>query len=179
MQKIHNENLVCNIHGVSHSKDISFAPANQETLSLASLCHLGALVTTIALCVQSHLPFCYRLPMADLTHKQKQFIVEYERDRCGARAAVRAGYSPRSARVTACRLLANANIRCEIERRADELQRELALSRNSVARRLTDAASSAKAQGDFRLLLRAWQEIAIVLGYYPVGTRRIQKSVLD
>ena len=41
--------------------------------------------------------------------KQSRFVREYAVDCNGAAAAVRAGYSPRSAKVTASRLLTKAN----------------------------------------------------------------------
>ena len=42
--------------------------------------------------------------------KQTRFVREYAVDCNGAAAAVRAGYSPRSAKVTASRLLTKANV---------------------------------------------------------------------
>lgn len=49
--------------------------------------------------------------------QQERFIEEYIRCRKGAEAARRAGYSDKSARVQASRLLTNANILKEIEER--------------------------------------------------------------
>lgn len=45
-----------------------------------------------------------------MTPKQKRFVEEYLIDLNGTQAAIRAGYAPRSADVTAARLLANARI---------------------------------------------------------------------
>ena len=45
-----------------------------------------------------------------LTAKQLKFTREYAVDGNGAQAAIRAGYSPNSARIEASRLLTNANI---------------------------------------------------------------------
>ena len=45
-----------------------------------------------------------------LTPKQLKFTREYAVDGNGAQAAIRAGYSPNSARIEASRLLTNANI---------------------------------------------------------------------
>ncbi len=50
-----------------------------------------------------------------LTGRQERFVAEYQVDRCGARAAIRAGYSPGSAKVQASRLLTNANIRVRVD----------------------------------------------------------------
>ena len=45
-----------------------------------------------------------------ISRKRRQFCHEYIKDFIGAQAAVRAGYSERSSRVTASRLLADANV---------------------------------------------------------------------
>lgn len=52
-----------------------------------------------------------------LTAQQERFIEEYIKCRKGAEAARRAGYAVDSARVTASKLLSNANILKEIEER--------------------------------------------------------------
>ena len=52
---------------------------------------------------------------ANLTARQRAFVLEYAVDRNGTRAAIRAGYSERGARVQACRMLTNANIQAEID----------------------------------------------------------------
>jgi len=54
--------------------------------------------------------------------KWEAFINEYLRDFNGAQAAIRAGYSPRSARQHAHRLLTNDDILNEIRARLDEMQ---------------------------------------------------------
>ena len=51
-----------------------------------------------------------------LTARQKLFALEYLKDFNGARAAVRAGYSARTAKAAASRLLTNVYLRAEIER---------------------------------------------------------------
>ena len=52
--------------------------------------------------------------------RQEKFCLEYISGKSGQKAAANAGYSPRSARVTASRLLTKANI----QRRIAELQNE-------------------------------------------------------
>ncbi len=51
-----------------------------------------------------------------LTPKQKRFCVEYIVDFDGTKAAVRAGYSPKTAAAQASRLLKNVNVQIEIKR---------------------------------------------------------------
>lgn len=66
-----------------------------------------------------------------LTAQQELFVEEYIKCRKGAEAARRAGYSPNSAKVTASRLLTNANVLKEIEERtkANAMGLDEALSR--------------------------------------------------
>jgi phage terminase small subunit len=75
-----------------------------------------------------------------LNRRQRAFIVHYTGDAKwnGAEAARLAGYSERAARITASRLLTNANIQAEIEKRLTEL----ALSAGEILVRLGDQATS-------------------------------------
>lgn len=52
-----------------------------------------------------------------LTPKQSRFVAEYLKDCNGTQAAIRAGYSKRTANEQASRLLAKANIRGELDKR--------------------------------------------------------------
>ena len=78
----------------------------------------------------------------ELTEKQAAFVREYILDRNGTRAAIRAGYSPKSARVIASELLAQPHIwarvlsaqaqRAErVDVRSDKVLSEMALLANS------------------------------------------------
>lgn len=58
----------------------------------------------------------------ELTSKQKRFCEEYLIDLNATQAAIRAGYTEKSARVTACKMLTNANI----EQKISELMEERA-----------------------------------------------------
>lgn len=51
-----------------------------------------------------------------LTRKQRAFVAEYVKDWNGTQAAIRAGYSKRTANEQAARLLANVSIRAEVDR---------------------------------------------------------------
>lgn len=62
--------------------------------------------------------------MVALTPRQERFVQEYLKDLNGAQAAIRAGYSPRSAKEQASRLLTNANVADAVARaKADQLGR--------------------------------------------------------
>lgn len=55
-------------------------------------------------------------PPALLRGKRRRFITEYLKDKNGTRAAVRAGYSPKTARAIASELLTFPDVRAELNR---------------------------------------------------------------
>ena len=101
-----------------------------------------------------------------ITQKQSAFVRGYVKHSNAAKAARDAGYAPKSARVTACRLLTKANIKAEIaaERRRYEL--EIGLDRAAVTRELAKALDLAKLQADPAKMVAAAREIGRVCGYY-------------
>lgn len=56
-----------------------------------------------------------------LNSRQERFAQEYVKDFNSTQAAVRAGYAERSAKVTASRLLTNANVQARVEELANEV----------------------------------------------------------
>ena len=74
----------------------------------------------------------------ELAGKQELFCQEYVVDYNGTQAAIRAGYKEKSARVTASKLLTNANILARVhEIQKDQLDR-LALSQDFVVLQLLE-----------------------------------------
>lgn len=59
-----------------------------------------------------------------LTPKQVKFIDEYLIDRNGKQAAIRAGYSPRSAEVQASKMLRKGKVKAEIGRRVEKMSKD-------------------------------------------------------
>lgn len=76
-----------------------------------------------------------RIPAED---KRMRFIQEYPKDNNGAAAAVRAGYAPKTAHVTASRLLRDANIRAAIQKAQAELAAEAKLDAQAYWRHLRE-----------------------------------------
>lgn len=70
--------------------------------------------------------------MAKLTLRQKTFIDEYMIDFNGAQAAIRAGYSPRTAREQACDLLTRPHIQDELSRRMALRSRRTGVNQDRV-----------------------------------------------
>lgn len=69
-----------------------------------------------------------------LTPRQEMFIREYLIDLNGTQAAIRAGYSPKTANEQASRLLANANIRSLVQDQMDKRANDLGIDANYVLR---------------------------------------------
>jgi len=81
------------------------------------------------------------MPEANMTPKQKAFVLEYIKDFNASQAAIRAGYSPKTSRLTGHRLITNDNIKAEIDK---EYERR-AMSANEVLSRMTDIAQGSAA----------------------------------
>lgn len=80
----------------------------------------------------------------ELTPKQQRFIDEYLVDLNGTQAAIRAGYSPKTAREQATRLLANVRVAAELQKRRERLKNKLEISQERV---LAELAAIAFANG--------------------------------
>lgn len=74
--------------------------------------------------------------MAGLTVRQQVFVQEYLIDLNGTQAAIRAGYSPRSADVEASRLLANAKVAEAVARAKAERSARIGLTADRVLEEL-------------------------------------------
>lgn len=70
--------------------------------------------------------------MRKITEKQKRFADEYLIDLNGTQAAIRAGYSPKTANEQASRLLANVNVQEYIQEQRGKLADKLDLSKERV-----------------------------------------------
>lgn len=74
--------------------------------------------------------------MSNLNEKQKRFADEYLIDLNATQAAIRAGYSSRSAAEQASRLLKNAKVRAYIDERMAELSRRTGVNQERILREL-------------------------------------------
>lgn len=78
--------------------------------------------------------------MAKLTDKQNRFIAEYLVDFNATQAATRAGYSPKTAAAQAARLLTNANVQAEIQKRQKKTEAKLEISQERIIQELVSIA---------------------------------------
>lgn len=91
------------------------------------------------------------LKRIQLNPQQKAFIREYIKDNNGTQAAIRAGYSKRTARQQATRLLAHVHIRAEIDKLLEKLQNEAILTKQQALSIL-----SKQAKGDLTDLMNEY-----------------------
>ena len=70
--------------------------------------------------------------MAKLTAKQQRFVEEYLIDLNATQAAIRAGYSPKTANEQGARLLANASVQEAIAKAMAERSRRTGISQDRV-----------------------------------------------
>ena len=75
-----------------------------------------------------------------MTAKQQRFCEEYLIDMNATRAAIRAGYSPKSAKTNGPRLLENAGVRARVEAMMARLSRRTGVSAERVVRELARVA---------------------------------------
>lgn len=102
-----------------------------------------------------------------LTAKQARFVQEYLVDGNGAGAAVRAGYSPRSAKVAACRMLTKDNpVRKAIEARQQAEAKRLGVSRQKVVAQLLEAFEMARMMVEPAAMVAASRELGRLFGFY-------------
>lgn len=113
-----------------------------------------------------------------ITNKHRAFIDEYLKDCNAFQAALRAGYSPNSARQQGSRLLSNANISDAIQARLDEK----AMKADEVITRLTSMARGD--MGDFmdiesmsyRLNLQKAKELGLTHLIHKIKERTVMTS---
>lgn len=102
-----------------------------------------------------------------LTPKQARFAEEYVLDHNATAAALRAGFAPKSARVTACRLLkANRAVQAAVEAQEALVAAEMGVSRQRVLRELQEAVELARQKGDPAAMIAGWREIGRMCGFY-------------
>ena len=73
----------------------------------------------------------------DLSPKQSKFCIEYVKDYNGRQAAIRAGYSPKTAQEQASRLLSKVKVQKEIARRESRIENKVIISKDKILRELS------------------------------------------
>lgn len=78
--------------------------------------------------------------MAKLTEKQKRFVAEYLVDLNATQAAIRAGYSPKTANRIGSQNLSKVDVQAEIEKRRATLRNKLEITQEKVIEELAAVA---------------------------------------
>lgn len=86
-----------------------------------------------------------------LTPKQQAFINEYLIDLNATQAAIRAGYSKKTAYRTGCDNLKKAHIKAEIERRMKEREERAIITADEVIKGIKEIAYDSKARHNDKL----------------------------
>lgn len=104
--------------------------------------------------------------MHDLTAKQQRFVAEYAVDRNGAAAAVRAGYSARSAKQIANELLTKPDLRAAVTAQEARIAADLEITRQRVLDGLLEAVEMARQRADPAAMISAYREVGRLCGFY-------------
>lgn len=114
-----------------------------------------------------------------LSIKQERFVSEYLVDMNATRAAIRAGYSPRTAKSQASRLLSYVDLQKEIARKQAQTTLRLEISRDDVVIGLLGAIELAREQGDPNTMIRGAAELNKMLGFYAQRGANKEKYVAE
>lgn len=101
-----------------------------------------------------------------LSARRAKFVDEYLLDHNGSRAARSSGYAVSGARVTAHRLLTDANVKAAIALKKQQISQQYEINRNGVVHELLSAVEIAREKLDAGNMIRAWCEVARLLGFY-------------
>ena len=112
--------------------------------------------------------------LPSLTRKQFRWIDEYLIDLNGAAAAVRAGYSPKSARSIAHENLTKPDILAVLQNRQAAMAEELQITRQGVIQGLLEAVSMGREQQNPGAMVNALREVSKLLGFHAPEVKRVE-----
>jgi phage terminase small subunit len=93
--------------------------------------------------------------LPDLNPKQKRFVAEYLIDGNATQAAIRAGYSAKTAAQGAAQLLSNIKVRAAVDAAQAKINGKLEITAEKVLRDLEEARAGALKDGQFSAAIRA------------------------
>ena len=110
--------------------------------------------------------------MSDLTTRQCRFVDAYKGN--ATQAALEAGFSPRSARQHATRMLSNAAIQAAISVRQAEDSHRLQIERHDVIAGLLEAFAMANEMREPAAMVSAARELGRLMGFYAADRRQVE-----
>ena len=108
--------------------------------------------------------------MAKLSDKQRQFCIEFLIDMNGSAAAVRSGYSPKTARQQAQRLLTKVDIQKHIKELQAERAERCKITADEIVERLVDIAN--QWQDKPAVAVRSLEILCRLLGFFEADNRQ-------
>jgi phage terminase small subunit len=108
-----------------------------------------------------------------MTPKRKAFVTEYVKDKNGAQAAIRAGYSPKTARAIASELLTIPDVAQEIAKRQERAAEKAEFTVAAHLAKLEELRNAAIDAGQLNAAIRAEELRGKVIGFY---TERVEHS---
>ena len=117
-----------------------------------------------------------RNTIAPLTNKQLRWIDEYLIDFNGAAAAVRAGYSEKSARSIAHENATKPDIQAVLRERQAAMAKELQITRTGVIKGLLEAVEMGRELRNPGAMVSALSTVAKMLGYYSPEIKRVEMT---
>lgn len=111
-----------------------------------------------------------------LTARQLRWVDEFLVDGNATAAAVRAGYSERSARSIAHENMTKPALQAVLAERRGEVANRLQITREGVIQGLLDAVHLAKEQANPAGMVAGLREIGKMLGYYAPEVKRVELS---
>jgi phage terminase small subunit len=112
--------------------------------------------------------------VVSLTAKQARFVDEYLVDGNGAAAAVRAGYSEKTARAIAAENLTKPAVLGVLREKQTFVAAELQITRNDVIRGLAEAFEIARTDRNPAAMISAMASLAKLLGFNTPEPRRLE-----
>jgi phage terminase small subunit len=112
--------------------------------------------------------------MQKLSAKQEQFCREYLVDLNATQAAIRAGYSPKTAYSMGQRLLKNVEVQAFIQRAKQERAEKLSRTAQDVLNDIIAVTAQARDEGDLKTALKGLELQGKHLGMF---TDRVQQEV--
>lgn len=101
-----------------------------------------------------------------MNDKHRRFCEEYLKDSNGAQAAIRAGYSERTAKVQASRLLTNVDLKSYIKERQKELDNDAGFTREKILNALFENHNIARSLEQTNASNKALELIGKAIGLF-------------
>lgn len=114
-----------------------------------------------------------------LTPKQLRWIDEFLVDGNASAAAVRAGYSERSARTIAHENMTKPDVQAVLQARQMDVANDLLITRQGVIQGLLEAVDMGREQRNPAAMVSALREIGKILGFYAPESKRVELTAVQ